>query len=132
MSHKIPGDEDVLTASQRVILRFGTINSQQQLKVLVQQELNGIDPLYHVSGPRVRSLALKSKFIRCEIKYRSWPDHKTELKRCPVCNSPVHKIKNKTLTGKTITIGFKCNTCPYHTDIPIQIPARYIFSARRI
>ena len=130
--HKIPKDEDVLTAIQRIILRHGIINSQKQLKVLVQEELKGLDTLYHVSAPRVRGLALKSKFILCEIKYRVWPDHKTELKQCPVCNSSVHKIRNKTLDNKIITIGFKCSSCPYNTDFPIKIPARYIFSSRRV
>ncbi len=132
MPYKIPNDEDVLTAIQRVVLRFATINSQRHLKALVQHELNGIDPLYLVSAPRVRSLALRSKFIRCEIKYRTWPNYKTKLKRCPICDSTVQKIRNKTLSGKIITIGYKCNNCPYHTDLPIKIPARYIFSARRI
>jgi hypothetical protein len=132
MPHKIPRDEDVLAAIQRVILRFGTINSQRQLKDVVQQELGNIDPLYHVAGARVRSLALKSKFIRCEIKYRHWPNHKTKLKRCPVCNSSLQKIRNKTLSDKIITIGYKCTNCPYNTDLPIKVPARYIFSARKV
>jgi hypothetical protein len=132
MPYKIPRDEDILPAIQRVILRFGTITSQKQLKILVQHELSGIDPLYHVSAPRVRALAMKSKFIRCEIRYRTWPDHKTMLKQCPICESPVQKIRNKTLSGKIITMGYKCSNCPYNTDLPIKIPARYIFSARRI
>lgn len=132
MAYKIPKDEDVLTAIQRVILRFGTINSQKQLKILAQHELGGLDPNYHVSAPRVRALALKSKFIHCEIKYRVWPDHKTKLKRCPVCTTTVQKIRNKTLSNKIITIGYKCTNCPYYTDLPIKIPARYIFSARRV
>ena len=132
MPHKIARNEDVLTAIQRVILRFGTINSQRQLKNIVQQELGNIDSLYHVGDARVRSLALKSKFIRCEIKYRHWPNHKTKLKHCPVCSNVVHKIRNKTLSNKIITIGYKCKNCPYQTDLPIKIPARYIFSARKI
>jgi hypothetical protein len=132
MAHKIPKDEDVLTAIQRVILRYGTINSQGHLKVLVQQELSGLDPNYHVSAPRVRAFALKSKFIQVEIKYRTWPDHKTKLKACPVCNSHLHKIKNKTLSDKIITIGYNCTNCPYTTDLPIKVPARYLFSARRV
>lgn len=130
MPHKIPTDEDVLTAIQRVILRYGTINSQRQLKELVEHELSGIDPLYHVGAARVRRLAIKSKFIMSEIKYRTWPDHKTKLKTCPVCNSGLSKIKNKTLSEKIITIGYKCTICPYLSDIPIKIPARYIFSAK--
>ncbi|WP_455393093.1 hypothetical protein [[Eubacterium] cellulosolvens] len=132
MAHKIPKDEDVLTAIQRVILRYAAINSQKQLKKLVQQELSGLDPKYHVSAPRVRGLALKSKFIHCEIKYRVWPDHKTKLKRCPVCDSTVQRIRNKTLANEIVTIGYKCGNCPYSTDLPIKIPARYIFSARRV
>jgi hypothetical protein len=132
MPYKIPKDEDTLTAIQRVILRFGTINSQQQLKELVQQELRGIDPLYNLGAARVRTIALKSKFIRVEIKYRTWPNHKEKLKRCPVCNEVVHRIKNKTLSGDVITIGYKCTKCPYNSDIPIKIPSRYIFSARKL
>ena len=132
MPHKIPKDEDVLAAIQRVILRYGTVNSQGLLKVLVQEELHGLDQKYQVSAPRVRSLALKSKFIQSEIRYRSWPNHKTKLKACPVCGSHVQKIKNKTLSNKIITIGYKCTNCPYNTDFPIKVPARYIFSARRV
>ena len=130
--YKIPKDEDVLTAIQRVILRFGTINSQRQLKALVQKELAGIDASYHVGAVRVRTLALKSKFIQCEIRYRTWPDHKTKLKRCPVCDGALSKIRNRTLTGKIIIMGYKCTSCPYNTDLPIKVPARYDFSARRI
>jgi hypothetical protein len=132
MAHKIPKDEDVLTAIQRVILRYGTINSQLLLKELVQKELSRLDSMYHVSGPRARVLALKSNFIQCEIKYRTWPNHKTKLSGCPVCMSPLHKIRNKTLANKIITIGYKCTNCPYNTDLPIKIPSLYIFSARRI
>lgn len=132
MSYKIPKDEDVLAAIQRVILRMGTVNSQILLKALVQVELQKIEPEYNLGSVRVRTLAIKSKFIRVEIKYRTWPDHKSKLRSCPVCNEPVHKVKNKTLSGETITIGFKCKNCPYHTDIPIKIPARYIFSARKV
>ena len=130
--YKIPEDENVLPAIQRVILRHGTINSQRQLKQLVENELKGLDPLYHVGGARVRTLAIRSKFIQCEIKYRTWPDHKNKLKHCPVCDGTVSKIKNRTLSGEIITIGYKCTNCPYNTDLPIKIPARYIFSARRI
>ncbi len=132
MAYRIPKDEDVLTAIQRVILRYGTINSQQQLKELVQQELRGIESLYNLGAARVRIIALKSRFIRVEIKYRTWPDHKEKLKHCPVCDEVVHKIKNKTLSGDIITIGYKCIKCPYNTDLPIKIPARYVFSARKL
>ena len=132
MSYKIPKDEDVLAAIQRVILRFGTINSQKMLKESVQAELRKIDSSYNLGAARVRLLALKSKFIRVEIKYRTWPDHKTKLRRCPVCGESVQKIKNKTLSSEIITIGFKCRNCPYHSDFPIKIPARYIFSARKM
>ena len=132
MSYKIPRDEDVAIAIQRVIMRMGTVNSQVHLKSLVQHELRKIEPTYNLGAVRVRSLALKSRFIRVEIKYRTWPDHKSKLKVCPVCNENVHKVKNKTLSGQTITIGYKCKNCPYHSDIPIKIPARYIFSARKV
>jgi hypothetical protein len=132
MPYKIPQDEDVVIATQRVILRQGSVNSQVQLKNLVQDELRKIDAVYNVGAVRVRSLALKSRYIRVEIKYRTWPDHKTKLRHCPVCDEVVQKVRNKTLTGEIITIGYRCKNCPYHSDFPIKIPARYIFSARKL
>jgi hypothetical protein len=132
MPYKIPKDEDVLAAIQRVILRYGTINSQNLLKKLVQDELRKLEPSYNLGAIRVRTMALKSNFIRFEIRYRTWPHQKTKLKHCPVCRESVQKIRNKTLSGEVITIGYKCKVCPYHSDLPIKIPARYIFSARKI
>jgi hypothetical protein len=170
MAYKIPSDEEVVTAIQRVISKYHTINSQQKLKKLVEEELKSLDTDFRVSGARLRKLVLKSKYFHLEIDYKLPPEEKTpsgeanagsrgpkdasskknkekspkkkgrkktkpevpKLNDCPICGSKVKKIKNKTLKGGFITIGYNCTFCPYHTGIPLKLPARYTFSIRRL
>jgi hypothetical protein len=131
MSYKIPSDEEVLTAIQRVISRHHTITSQGLLKKKVEDELRTLDKKYRVGGSRLRKLALKSKYFHLEIDYKQPPEPVTKegekakqekgrrkklkkkpveskLKACPVCGSKVKKIKNKTLKGGFITTGYRC------------------------
>ena len=152
MSYKIPSDEEVLTAIQRVILKHHTITSQHRTKQLVEDELKKIDGKFRVSGSRIRKLVLKSKYFHLQIDYKTPPKEEEKkdgkakpkakkakkrpaepkLKAYPVCGSKVKKIKNKTLRGGFITTGFKCTGCPYHTGVPVRLPARYVFSIRRL
>jgi hypothetical protein len=133
MSYKIPSDEEVVMAIQRVIFKHGTISSQRNLKIEVDKELATIEPLYKVGANRVRSLAIRSHFIHTEINYRKNRDNgKGKLSKCPVCGGNIKKIKNLTLQGDTVIIGYNCSECIYTTDKTILEPARYIFSARRL
>ena len=152
MTYKIPSDEEVLTAIQRVILKHHTITSQHRIKLLVEDELKKIDGKFRVSGSRIRKLVLRSKYFHLQIDYKVPPKDEVKkevktkpkgkksrrktpgpkLKACPVCGSKVKKIKNKTLKGGFITTSFKCTGCPYHTGIPVRLPARYVFSIRRL
>jgi hypothetical protein len=165
-AYKIPSDEEVLTAIQRVITKHHTISSQTRLKNYVEGELKSLDKGYRVSGLRIRRLALKSKYFHLEIDYKHPPileepakepqkpeegtgktvknsvavkktkgrkkKKEPKLNACPVCGSKVKKIKNKTLKGGSVTAGFKCTMCPYHTSLPVRIPAKYTFSIRRL
>jgi len=133
MAYKIPSDEEVVMAIQRVIFKHGTITSQRQLKLEVEKELATISPLYRVGGNRVRSLAIRSHFIHTEINYRkNRGEGKSKISKCPVCGGSIKKVKNLTLQGDTVIIGFNCNECIYTTDTTIREPARYVFSARRL
>jgi hypothetical protein len=163
MTYKIPSDEEVVTAIQRIILKHHTIVSQHKLKNMVEEELRTLDDEFRVSGSRIRRLVLKSKYFHLEIDYKQPPkaDDKKDLKSrsveatkqgkrkrkptkpkkpqkekklraCPVCGSKVKKIQNKTLKGGFITTGYRCTACPYHTGLPVRLPARYVFSIRRL
>lgn len=162
MAYKIPSDEEVLTAVQRVILKHHTITSQKRIKEFVEKELRTLDKDFRVSGSRIRKLVLKSKYFHLEMDYKVPPGEVgkdkskvrssnksrskkpkkkgkavkagsgARLRSCPVCASKVKKIENKTLQGGYITTGFKCTACPYHTNLPVKLPARYTFSIRRL
>ncbi len=133
MAYKVPSDEEVVGAIQRVIYKLGTITSQRRLKEEVEKELGTINPLYRVGPARVRTLALKTHFIHTEINYRRNRDSaKNKIGKCPVCGAGLKKIKNLTLQGDTVIIGYDCTSCNYTTDKSIRMPAKYIFSARRL
>jgi hypothetical protein len=133
MVYKIPSDEEVVMAIQRVIFKQVTITSQRRLKLEVEKELATIDPLYRVGANRVRSLAIRSHFIHTEINYRQSRDsNKHKISKCPVCGGNIKKVKNQTLQGDIVIIGYNCSECIYTTDKTIREPARYIFSARRL
>lgn len=149
MAYRIPSDEEVVTAIQRVVSRHHTIISQHLMKELVEEELKKLDKGFRISGTRIRKLVLKSKYFHLEIDYKAPPEddqnkkkvakkgvkgkpRMEKLKACPVCGSKVKPIKNRTLRGGLITTGFRCRECPYHTGFPIKRPARYTFSIRRL
>ena len=133
MAYKIPSDEEVVMAIQRVIFKHGTITSQRKLKLEVEKELATINSLYRVGANRVRSLAIRSHFIHTDINYRKNRDEDiTKISKCPVCGGGIKKVKNLTLQGDSVTIGYNCSDCIYTTDTTIRVPARYVFSARRL
>lgn len=133
MAYKVPSDEEVVVAIQRVIYKHGTITSQRKLKLEVEKELATLDPLYRVGPSRVRTLAIRSQFIHTEINYRKNRDSaKNKISKCPVCGAGIKKIKNLTLQGDTVILGYDCTSCNYTTDKSIKMPAKYIFSARRL
>jgi len=122
MAYRIPSDEEVVSAIQRVISKHHTITSQHRIKELVDDELKSLDKNYRTSGVRIRRLVLKSKYFHLEIDYKtpSNDDDKqkevrktgaknkkggkkkkqdAKLRSCPVCGSKVRPIKNRTLKG---------------------------------
>ena len=136
MGYKIPSDEEVVSAIQRVISKHHTINSQHLMKELVEKELASVDKAYRVSGFRIRKFVLNSKYFHLDIDYKLPPEAdkkkvakakkpkkpkqkrpEPKLNACPVCGSKVKKIKNKTLRGDTVVSGFRCRECPYHTGL---------------
>ncbi|KAA0002829.1 MAG: hypothetical protein FE048_02930 [Thermoplasmata archaeon] len=127
MHYRIPKSEEVVIAIYKALKKYGTIDSQWKLREKVTNELKNLDEGYRVSIQRVRKLAVKAGFIKMEIKSREGEE---EVTTCPVCDSKLKKIKNISLWGKEVTIGYKCISCPYKSGKKKQVPTRYIFHLR--
>jgi uncharacterized protein with PIN domain len=129
MAYKIPNNEEASKIIEDVINKEGVIGSQYKLRKIVEKRLKNIDPSYSISGKRVRILAINSKNISVEIHTKEGEEI-TTMALCPVCNSKLKPIKNKTLYNWEVTVGYRCRKCKYWTGKKRRIPKRYVFEKR--
>jgi hypothetical protein len=130
MTYNIPSDEKVKKAFTKVLKKYRTITSQARFKHLVEKELKTYKKEFHVSGSRLRSLVLKSGLASVEIHSREGDPHKI-LNKCPVCYTPLKRVKNLTIFGGEVTIEFRCTYCGYWTGKKKRIPTLYIFHLKK-
>lgn len=123
----IPKDEEILAAVIRVMDRNKIVESQNALHTMVMHHLHKINPDYATSAEKIRKLAVRSGYVRLEIRVRA--NEFGKPLRCPVCDTVMEKIKNRTLTGRITTIEWKCPLCGYWTGKKLRIPRQYIFHA---
>jgi hypothetical protein len=130
MSYHIPSDEIIKTALVNLFKKTQTVNSQKELKKLINKEIKTNKKNFSVSEKRLRILALDTDFIKIDIHSRQG-DPKKILSKCPVCESPLKRVKNLTIWGGEVTIEFRCSKCGYWTGKKKQIPTRYIFHYKK-
>ncbi|HLE48297.1 MAG TPA: hypothetical protein VI818_08375 [Candidatus Thermoplasmatota archaeon] len=126
MAYRVPGDEDVVTALRSVFRSTKTVVSQRELGRRVQDALRKADDAFSVTAERVRRLAAVQPFVRLEVRTRKGPKEKI-LHRCPVCGTPLERLKNQTLFGGEVTLVLRCPTCRYSTGKEKRIPTLYVF-----
>jgi hypothetical protein len=129
MEYHIPSDEQVVDALRKVMAKYPTVNSQHRLKNLVEKELRSKKQQYSVGESRLRQLSLQSGVARIQIYSREGDPDKL-LHRCPVCGSPLERVKNLTLYGGEVTLEYKCSSCSYWTGKKKKIPTLYVFHRR--
>ena len=127
-SYRIPSDARVRDAIARVLSTRHFVESQRKLKHLVEKDLKG-DERYRVGEPRLRILAIKSGLVDLEIRCRDTPEMRSLIK-CPVCGERLKKVRNMTVFGGTVTLGYRCDRCKYWTGLKRRVPTRYIFTRR--
>ena len=126
MSYRIPTSEVLAEAIRDVLRRRPTVGSQRRLTELVLRELKGIDEDYTASEERIRKVAIDSGSAKIEIHCREG-EERSRYTRCPVCGSKMNRIRNETVFGGTVTLGYKCTKCPYWTGLKRRMPIRYVF-----
>lgn len=129
MAYKLPSDEEVAEAIKRALARRGLVNSQRKLTELVKRELRSIDAEYAVTEARVRKLAIEGGLAKISIKARD-TGAKTSSNACPVCDKRMEHIKNLTVYGGSVDLGYRCARCGYWTGVKSRRPIRYVFSLK--
>ncbi len=129
MAYRIPSDTEIVQAIKDVLDRYGAISSQRKLTELVLRALRRHDSDYAVSEERVRRLAISNGLATVEMRCRETKD-KTSAGSCPVCGGKTERIKNLTVYGGSVTMGYRCKTCGYWTGVKSRVPTLYIFSPK--
>lgn len=130
MVYRIPSEKEIVMAIASCIRDYGVINSQRKLGELVRKKIQEGEHLYHVSDERIRRLAVSNNLVELELKYKESKGGKLPHK-CPICGSRLKRLKNMTIDGGTVTLGYTCGTCRYWTGLKKNVPARYVFTSRR-
>lgn len=124
MSYRLPSSEEVVVAIYKALHKHGTIDTQHKLRHEVLRELKVWDSSYTVSEERVRALAARANFARVDIHSR---EGNKEGRQCPVCGGDLRRVKNLSLWGREVTVGYTCKTCSYKGGVKQRVPTRYVF-----
>ena len=125
--YKIPKEEEIRRAIYRTLKRYGSFPSLNRLRKGVLEELKSMDKKYTISIPRVRILAARSGFVKVKVKKKH---ERKKFRGCPVCGGQLRRIKNLSLLGKEVVIGYKCELCSYKGTTN-EVPLRYSFHITR-
>ncbi|MCI4335462.1 MAG: hypothetical protein L3K04_07555 [Thermoplasmata archaeon] len=122
-----PDPEVVRAAALRALRRAGRpFESQAALRRAMLPLLREEERRFALGGARMRRLLLDSPALRLEVHYAKRPTDRP-IDRCPVCRSDLVPIRNRTLTGGVVTLGFRCGRCQYWTHLERRVPVRYRF-----
>lgn len=127
-AYRIPSDDRVRESLARVLSTRHEVPSQRRLKALIEKDLKG-EELFRVGEPRLRKIAIDSGLIDLEIRCRDTEEMKS-LIRCPVCDGRLRRLRNMTVFGGTVTLGYRCAKCHYWTGLKRRVPTRYVFTRR--
>jgi hypothetical protein len=125
--YRLPPGDLVRSSARRQLGRMGlAARSQAGLRRALLPSLVAKDPLFVLGGWRLRKLLLDSPGIRVDVRYAERPTRRP-LQHCPVCRSPLRPIRNRTLEGDRVTLGYQCTHCAYWTHLRRRVPVRYRF-----
>src|SRR5438876_12115642 len=124
-SYRIPSDDRIRDSLVRVLSTRPMVDSQRRLKQLIEKDLKG-DEKYRVGEPRLRHLAIESGLVDLEIRCRDTEEMRSLIK-CPVCGARLKKVRNMTVYGGTVTLGYRCERGQDRTGCGRRGPTRDLF-----
>lgn len=119
---------DIVEALARRTLgrQGGRVPSQAALRRALLPGLRSRDPLFVLGGVRMRQILLDAAGVRVDVRYAERASRRP-LQRCPVCHAGLRPIRNRTLEGDHVTLGYRCTRCGYWTHLRRRVPVRYRF-----
>ena len=126
MPYRIPPEDLLAEVIRKVLSRRPMVVSQRKLTQMVLKELRSYDEQYAATEERIRKVAIDSSAAKIEIHCREG-EERSRYSKCPVCSSKMRRVRNETIFGGTVTLGYKCTKCPYWTGLKRRIPIRYVF-----
>jgi len=121
--YKIPKEEEVRKAIYKALRKYNSFSSLNKLRHAVLAELEKMDREYTISIRRTRILAARAGFVKVKAKKRHG---RKRFEKCPICGGKLREIKNLSLLGEEVVVGYKCNLCKYKGKIN-EVPVRYSF-----
>ena len=122
-----PPAEVVRSLARKTLGRQGgRVPSQAALRRALLPGLRSRDPLFVLGGVRLRQILLDAPGVRVDVRYAERATRRP-LQRCPVCHAPLRPIRNRTLEGDRVTLGYRCTKCAYWTHLHRRMPVRYRF-----
>ncbi len=121
--YRIPKEEEIRGVLYKVLRRHGSFSSLNKLRHAILEELKKINEEYTVSIKRARIIAARAGFVKVNVKKKHG---KKKFEKCPVCGGKLREIKNLSLLGKEVVVGYKCELCKYKGKI-YEVPVRYSF-----
>lgn len=121
-------ERDVVRTAAREALGHAAdrLPSQAAFRRALLPILREIDPGFVLGSRRMRAMLQGAPGIRMRVRYRETED-RTPLHACPVCANPVEPIRNRTLLGDEVVLGYRCTRCAYWTHRKRRVPVRYSF-----
>jgi transposase-like protein len=126
MSYRVPTAEVLAVAIADVLREHGAITSQRLFTHFVREKLRCLDKDYTVTEERVRMVAIQSGLVTVEVETRD-SGIKVKGGRCPVCDSRMRKVRNSTIYGGSVILGYRCTSCPYKMGVTKRVPVKYTF-----
>jgi hypothetical protein len=122
-------DAELIRRAARRVVRGGRayFPSQSSFRNALIAQLRKDEPLATIGGNRLRRLLVGLPGVRVQVRYTERPNQ-APPEVCPVCGSALEPIRNRTLTGETVTLGRRCRKCEYWTHLARRVPIRYTFS----
>jgi DNA-directed RNA polymerase subunit RPC12/RpoP len=126
-AYRRPKPEDVRWAARRALVRAGrSFPSQAAMRRALLPLLQSRDARFALGGRRMRALLVEAPGLRLRIRYGERSSRRP-MSACPVCDHPLRPIRNQTLLGDEVTLGYRCERCGYWTHLKRRVPVRYIF-----
>src|SRR3990172_9788086 len=128
VEYRIAKDDRVRECMGGIFSTRHAVNSQRQLKRLVEKDLKA-DEVFRVGESRLRQIAIDSGKVDLEIHCRETIEMRS-LVRCPVCAERLARVRNMTVFGGTVTLGYRCSRCGYWTGLRKRGPPPRVVTGR--